>query len=456
MSYFRSYFQKNNTIIRNSQVNTAKNPTTEIFYGSGFSKFIFKIDLTELKSRIDGGEYVITPETKHTLNLTNTIFGDETFLGAKRGTGRQRTNSFDLVLFKINEFWDEGIGFDYEKVEFDYSLGSITYDRRPSNWFNRTTLNQWSVPGIYATNPEIIATIHFDRGNENIGVDITNYVNEILGGAVNHGVGLAFTDPYQDISSEEDQSVAFFTKYTQTFFEPFVESFFDDRIIDNRYNFIETAEQNLYLYVNKGTNFYDLDTLPTVTIQDHQGEDIPTLVDLDVVKVRKGVYRVRFGISGGICDGRQFFYDVWSGLSIDGNELPDVKQKFHPKPHSTMYSIGENRLDDKRFAIQYFGIKQNEKIVRGEKRKVSVMLRSIDDSWSTLHDQLYYRMFITEGRTNVIVHDWTPLDMTNENSFVFDTSFYIPREYFLEIKSKIYSEEIFYDDYIKFEIVSEK
>ena len=41
MSYFRSYFEKNNTIIKDSLINTAKNPTTEIFYGTGFSKFLF-------------------------------------------------------------------------------------------------------------------------------------------------------------------------------------------------------------------------------------------------------------------------------------------------------------------------------------------------------------------------------------------------------------------------------
>jgi hypothetical protein len=52
MSYFRSYFEKNNTIIKNSQVNTAKNPTTEIFYGSGFSKFLFKVDFTDLISKV--------------------------------------------------------------------------------------------------------------------------------------------------------------------------------------------------------------------------------------------------------------------------------------------------------------------------------------------------------------------------------------------------------------------
>jgi hypothetical protein len=65
-------------------------------------------------------------------------------------------------------------------------------------------------------------------------------------------------------------------------------------------------------------------------------------------------------------------------------------------------------------------------------------------------------MFIKEGHTNVNVHDWTLVDSTNENSFTLDTSFYIPREYFVEIKGKSHGEEIFYENIIKFEILSEK
>jgi hypothetical protein len=65
-------------------------------------------------------------------------------------------------------------------------------------------------------------------------------------------------------------------------------------------------------------------------------------------------------------------------------------------------------------------------------------------------------MFIKEGRTDVIVHDWTQLDVTNENSFMIDTSNYVPREYFIEIKAKLNGEELFYEEYIKFEIISQK
>jgi hypothetical protein len=456
MSYFRSYFEKNNTIIKNSQVNTAKNPTTEIFYGSGFSKFLFKIDFSDLETKVNNGDLLITTGTTHNLHLTNTIFGDETFLGAKRGTGRQRTNSFDLILFTIPEFWDEGLGFDYEDGGYDFTTGNITFDERPSNWFNRTTLNSWSVEGIYSDSPTILSTIHFDNGNEDINVNITDYVNGILTGSTNHGLGLAFAVLYQDIESEIDQSVAFFTKYTQTFFEPYVESFFDDRVDDDRNNFIEKVNQNLYLYITKGTNFYDLDEDPTVDILDSTNTEIVGLTGLTTTKIRKGVYKVTFGLDGVICDGKRFYFDKWKNLNIDGVSLSDVTQRFVPKPYTSLYSIGENPKELERYAIQFFGVKQNEKIIRGENRKVVITFKSINISKPILFDEVFYRMYIKEGRTNVIVHDWTQIDTTNENSFTLDTSIYIPREYFIEIKGKTHSEEIFYENEIKFEIVSEK
>ena len=60
----------------------------------------------------------------------------------------------------------------------------------------------------------------------------------------------------------------------------------------------------------------------------------------------------------------------------------------------------------------------NEKIKRGEKRKIVVNLKSIDTSGTILFDEVYYRVFILEGRTNVIFHDWTQIDVNNENSFI--------------------------------------
>lgn len=462
MSYFRSYFEKNNTIIKNSQANTAKNPTTEIFYGSAFSKFLFKVDFTDLKNKVNSGELVVDTNTRHTLHLTNTIFGDEGQKGLNRTTGRDRTSSFDLIVFGLGQYWDEGLGYDYTDSSYDFVNGNRTFDERPSNWFYRTTLNQWSVAGVFHDSPTIISgytgnKIHMDNGNENIDFDITPYVNGIISGDTNHGLGLSFAVVYQYLTPDRDQSVAFFTKYTQTFFEPYVNSHFEDTIMDDRDNFVEKIEQNLYLYVTKGTNFYNLDSTPTVDILDSNGSVITGLSGLTTTLIRKGVYKVSFTITTPECDGKKFFTDHWKGVILDGNTISGgVRQKFIPKPYTAGFTIGENQTELQRYAIQFFGIKQNEKIVSGEIRKVVVTFKSIDVPKTVLLDEVYYRIYIEEGTTQVMVHDWTLLDKTNENSLQLDSSYLIPRQYFLQIKGKTHTEEIYYKESINFEIVSEK
>jgi len=453
MSYYRSYFEKNNTVIKKSQVNTAKNPNTEIYYGAGLSKFIFKIDITDLKQHIDNGDYVITTGTTHTLHLTNTIFGDEALMGTDRGNGNLRATSFDLIVFKLTEYWDEGLGFDYDRT-YDQTTGEALYDIRPSNWFNRTTLNTWAHEGF--SGATVVNTMHFDLGNEDLHLDITNYINGLLDGDINYGLGISFASVYEEIELNTNQSVSFFTKYTQTFFEPYVETFFDNHINDNREDFVEKMEQNLYLYVTKGTNFYDLDSFGTVDILDSQKNVVPGLTGLVPIKIKKGVYKITLAMDGILCDGKRFFYDKWQGLVLDGVSISDVTQRFVPKPYTSFYTIGQNPTELQRYAIQFFGLKLNEKIVRGNKRKIVVTFRSINNSIPVLFDDVYYRIFIKEGRTQVDIFDWTKLDKTNENSFIFDTTYMIPREYHLQIKAKTHSEEIFYKETLNFEIVSEK
>ena len=288
-------------------------------------------------------------------------------------------------------------------------------------------------------------------------MDITDYVNSIVSGnTTDYGIGLAFDTPYMDVTSDIDQSVSFFTKYTQTFWEPYLETVFDDRIDDNRENFFIDADRNLYLYVNYLGNAYDLDVLPTVDILDYNTNVIAGLSGLTTNKIRKGVYKVTFGLSGQLCDGKRFFYDKWCNLQISGIPLDCVTQKFIPKPFSGFFDIGTNNTEIKRYAIQFFGVKLNEKIKRGEDRKIVVTFKSITELKSVLMNEVFYRIYVKEGKTQVNVLDWTQLDRTNENSFMLNTTYMIPREYWVEIRARVQSEDIFYHDEIKFEIVSEK
>jgi hypothetical protein len=64
MSFHRSYFEKNNTLIYRNVTNNGKNPVTEIFYGGrvddiNFSRFIFKPNLTDLTHKVTNIQYNI-------------------------------------------------------------------------------------------------------------------------------------------------------------------------------------------------------------------------------------------------------------------------------------------------------------------------------------------------------------------------------------------------------------
>lgn len=454
MSHYRSYFEKNNTIIKNSKVNTAKSPTTDIFYGSSFSRYLFKIDLNDLIRKIDTGELILKDDTKHYLHMTNTVFGDSSLVGTQRLTGKLRATSFDLILFNVPEFWDEGIGYDSEEGSYDFSAGNLTYNEQPSNWYNRTILNNWSQEGVEINEESIIRKIHFDNGNEDIHIDITTYINEILKNErIYHGMGICFDFVYENLNIKTDKSVAFFTKYTQTFFEPYLESVFVDTIIDDRPNFTEKIEQKLYLTVNNGNEYVNLDTTPTVDIVDMKNNII--MEGLTTENIRKGVYEVKLTLNNSIVDNRTFLKDVWKNITINGSELNNVEQRFLPKKIESGFVFNNIIEKTPKITFRTVGLLQNEKIRGGDVRKVTIHFKSISDI-KNVFKNVYYRLFIWEGRTEVNVQDWTLMDSNGENSFLLDTGILIPREYTLEVKVKNGDEVITMNDFINFEIVSER
>ena len=160
MSIHKSYFNKSNTILYNSYTNTSRNPITELFYGRlsniglpfGYSRYIFNVDLTTLQEKYQDG--IISTDCNtgitHTLKMVNTSSFDDELLNDKTSQGRRRATSFDLILYRIpqNQQWDSGVGYDYYNFEIT-NLNDRSFSDRPTNWYQTTTINNWSTPGIY-------------------------------------------------------------------------------------------------------------------------------------------------------------------------------------------------------------------------------------------------------------------------------------------------------------------
>ena len=81
--------------------------------------------------------------------------------------------------------------------------------------------------GVYSGSPSgiTVSTQHFDKGNENISMDITDEVNSLItGGTTNYGYGIAFERDLELLIKNPSQYVGFFTRHTQTYYEPFLET----------------------------------------------------------------------------------------------------------------------------------------------------------------------------------------------------------------------------------------
>lgn len=461
---YRTYIDKNNTIIFGTSINTGRNPIVELYYGgketqTDYTRHLLYFDVTDLQEKYNNGELGDLSEVTHILRMTNSSFFDKDLQAQKLLDGKQRTSSFDLVLFKINQFWDEGCGYDYRETKYENYNSDITFVESASNWLNATTVNSWLQPGVYSGSPTSITvnTQHFDKGNENIEMDITNEVNKLItGGSINYGYGLSFERPLELKEIVPSQYVGFFSRHTQTYYEPFVETVFDNTIRDDRKNFYRGKLNRLYFYTNLGSEPTNLDTKPSVIINDSNGSIMSAYTSNDVKQADKGIYYIELfvPISNTQCG---LFTDLWSDIVIDGNLRPDVTLEFEVKDDTEYYNFGDNESLPIEYMVNLSGIMRDEKIKRGDKRKVFVNARlpyTVNES--NVIDGLQYRLWVREGNTEVNVIDWSDVNRAYlRNYFILDTSWMIPNEYFIDIKLKSNQLVKTYTNSLKFNIINQ-
>lgn len=500
MSILRSYINKNNTIISNSYVNTGRNPVIELNFGAsdlivpnfGFTRFIFDLDLSLLEENISSGVISTgcTSAMTHTLQMTNTSSFDNELLNSFMSNERRRATSFDLILYRIPKFsgttgnpqyWDEGVGYDYNDFNIAQNsanggispltyVDSRAYSTRPSNWYQTTTLSGWSQNGIYNNKNEgvvnysgltIVARQHFELGNEDLNMDMTNEINGILNGSITGvtGWGISYLPQIENITGlTESYSVAFFSRQTQTFYQPYLLTNYNDFVEDDRNLFLKNQENKLFLYVYQNGDFVNLDSDPFVRIEDRNGVAVTGMTSLTTCLKTKGIYEVTVPNGFSNYPTPCVFYDIWSGLTINGQSIPNVTNQFTLQPYTSGIQIGSVSKDPQIFGFNFYGILQNEQILNTDIRKVGVTIKKAYTGQQLLLDVSgFYRVYVTEGTTEVLVQDWTPLNRTpNEYYFIFDMRDKIPNQYFVDIQVNTSGEKDTYKRQLTFSIVNTK
>lgn len=437
MSVYRTYFQKNNTLIQNNELNVSQNPVGEISYGTldaTVSRIIFKLDLDSLVNKIIASGIDLNRVQSHTLVMTNTIASRPDLLGGlSYSQGIERASSFELDLFEILEDWDEGSGYNFHFN--DDAL--IDLPKQASNWYFRKTGQSWIQDGAYITgatgSSTVIATQFFQKGNEDIKIDLTSYINYILtSGSTNNSLGLKMNDLIEAIDTLKRRSVAFHLKNTHTFFEPYLETVVDDQISDDRNHFIMDKNNDLYLYSSKG----DVSFASGVTIMDYNNQVYTVIPISGITRVKSGVYKITVNVDSGVYPDAVLFKDVWT--VIVGGKEKEIINEFYLINSESFYSFGlSNRLNPDNFHFSFFGLKSGENLKRGDMRRIDINVKQLyktPECNSPL--DLDYRLFIKQSSdVQIDVIPYTKVDRTVAGyEFTLDTSWLIPQDYYLELK----------------------
>ena len=461
----RTYCDKICTIVLDSKLNSGLNPVSELHHGNGvYSRMLLHFDHTDIKKKIEDKTYANVEKLHHYLRMTNAGSIDFTEIHCDKisdiSNGRvKRAASFDLIFFLIPMFWDGGKGFDmvYDKFSFKGNSMIVPHSKTRllsedgCNWFQPRNGYKWKEEGIYSTetlsreyenlasdcgSSIILCRQHFDIGNENINIDITDLVNKYVNEEIpNYGIGVAFTPMTEIEDSEIEEYCSFFTHKTNSFFEPFVETVYDDYISDDRGSFCLNKNNRLYLYCNIGSIATNLDELPTCTIDDIQYE---------VKQYSKGIYYAEVFGDSSVFRSNTMYYDVWSNIKYDGVSFDDIEMDFVVHGQLSFFYFGNTLSESTHFTSAVYGIKEEERIKRGDLRKVSILARqNYSKNRANVIDEMYYRLYVMDGTRELDIINWSHVNKTvKENFFNIDTNMLLPQKYYVDIKYKYNMEEI--------------
>lgn len=507
-----TFLDKCNTIIKDSKYNTGLNPVAELNAGNMTSRILIHFNVDDIKRSIDCGEMNINDLT-HILKMKNCgsvnlpIFNNEV---ENADTNKSRASSFDIIAFKIPKTdypWDEGRGFNYNG---DYIKEAHKYTTiEGSNWYQACGGLLWKEEGIYSretlekeykekfglSDSFIITRQHFDSGIEDLELNLTSYVNDILlGKEENNGIALAFSPRYEKGSAYEpipnvpedatkmntltvseipvrkkdgyayikyngtfyrwfdtregNKFISFFTHHTNTFFHPYLETTNNNVIADDRAKFHLGQKNRLYFFASSDNGYFNLDEMPICTIEG---------VNYDVKQGGKGIYYIEITLKKGEVEPETILVDTWSNIIINGEKIDDIDMEFVVLPFEQKISLGKhNTIESYSLVPQITGINDKERIKIGNTREVKVdFIEEYTYGKKHIPSSAWYRIYVKEGKREITIYPYQPMDRKyDEHSFTIDTIELIPNEYHIDIMINYNGKARYFENCLEFEVIS--
>lgn len=445
MGKLRIYSEKSNTIASGiyQNFNSGQNSITDLWYGGGgtdsalarrnsYSRFVTKFDLADLQNKILNKEINSNLVVSYRLKMKNAIPREKILEPEYEFDvlDKKISASFDLICFPINKSWDEGRGYDLSEERYIVKQGGNPLISGYSNWNSATMTMNWDVPGIFV-NPTASTAVtfysiqHFDIGNEDIDMDVTNIVQDWLsGGSINNGLSVCYSREFELLSTNTRFISSFFTQHTNTAYKPYIEVTYNQTFKDDRSNITNNRPVRLFLYTFSGNNSANYYSASTVSIQTVSGADIYT--GLTPSQVEKGVYYIDVWMSGA-SKGQQY-KDVWYDVTFNPG--------YDKQNYSQVFTVQDNYYfthapSVNNYAITTYGLDNNSILHIKDVIRVYADVRvNFSTNLPKTNYDLQYRLVMNNQDELV---PWTSfnkivLNKCDSNYFVLDTSWLLSNQ----------------------------
>lgn len=266
--------------------------STNVYGSASVARALLAFDLSEIAALTASG-MAPTGNISYTLVLRDAVHD------------QSLPYSYDMEFGVLTRDWDEGRGNDSDEF----------LDPGVTNWVKAKSNVYWSSPGGDITGSRAYTLpYHFDKGDEDVNLDVGYVVGSWLtGGLPNYGFLARISSSLESSSEYNDYYVKKFHGRATNFPDkrPFIEAGWDDSVCDDRHNFVFDYSGSLYLFnVVRGalTNVAGVGTGSLyVRVSDASGT---VGVYTGSYAGQVGVYRVTFAIPTGSYSGSTF-YDVW-------------------------------------------------------------------------------------------------------------------------------------------------
>lgn len=429
--YLRSYLQKDNILIKNELKNLGNAPELTMFVDpitDTYSRYIFNIDLSTLKKYRDSCIINDLDKIEHKLYIKTNLKDNECI-----------TNGINLFLYEVNELYDEGCG---NSLFCDKCISTIEseckVDSGPSNWIYRRFNETWNVSGAVDTLSGIPITegyFEVDLTNDyNITFNVTDFINEKIQ-LSGDSVSLIMTFS-NEIENNYNNYIGFniYSSEHPTFFKPFLESKYDNPLIDDRNNFILNTDNNLFFRTLKNGLPVKFDSNPNVQIYDSNENLVDTLSGSCV---GYGFYKTVVNISGEVDTCNRIYNDIWTDLYYNSMQIPDQSNTYFINDIQNVFIFNENIQQQNNIKLKVRGVIFDENIKASDNKViyVDILKNERGNIKKTYFNNIFYRIYVMQGQNKFFINDWIQMNQTFcQNWFYLDTSWMLSSTYYVDMK----------------------